>query len=37
MASIKENKKNDKTVSFRFTACLEQDIRGKQIRWYTKL
>lgn len=35
MASIKENKKNGKTVSFRFTACLERDIRGKQIRRYT--
>lgn len=35
MAGIKENKKNGKTVSFRFTACLERDIRGKQIRRYT--
>ena len=35
MASIKENKKNGKTVSFRFTVCLERDIRGKQIRRYT--
>ena len=35
MATIRENKKNGKTVSFRFTVCLERDIRGKQIREYT--
>ena len=35
MATIKENKKNGKTVSYRFTVCLERDIRGKQIREYT--
>lgn len=32
MATVKENKKNGKTISFRFTVCLERDIRGKQIR-----
>lgn len=35
MATIKENKKNGKTVSYRFTVCLERDIWGKQIREYT--
>ena len=35
MATIRENKKNGKTVSYRFTVCLERDIRGKQIRQYT--
>ena len=35
MASIRENKKKGKTVSYRFTACLERDVRGKQIRRYT--
>lgn len=35
MATIKENKKNGKTVSYRFTVCLGRDIRGKQIREYT--
>lgn len=35
MATIKENKRNGKTVSYRFTVCLERDIRGKQIREYT--
>lgn len=35
MAAIRENKKNGKTVSYRFTVCLERDIRGKQIREYT--
>lgn len=34
MANIRENKKNGKTVSYRFTICLERDIRGKQIRQY---
>lgn len=32
MASIRENKKNGKTVSYHFTVCLDRDIRGKQIR-----
>lgn len=35
MASIRENKQNGKTVSFRFTACMERDANGKQIRKYT--
>ena len=32
MATVKENKKNGKTISSRFTVCLERDVRGKQIR-----
>ena len=32
MANIRENKKNGKVISFRFTVCLERDVRGKQIR-----
>ena len=35
MANIRENKKNGKTVSYRFTACMERDVRGKQVRKYT--
>lgn len=35
MANIRENKKNGKTVSYRFTVCLERDARGKQVRKYT--
>ena len=35
MANIRENKKNGKTVSFRFTACLERDAQGRQVRRYT--
>lgn len=35
MASIRENKKNGKTVSYRFTACLERDVHGRQIRRYS--
>ena len=35
MAAIRENKKNGKIVSYRFTTCLERDARGKQIRRYT--
>ena len=35
MATIRENKKNGKTVSFRFIVCLERDTQGKQIRRYT--
>lgn len=35
MANIRENKRNGKTVSFRFTACLERDAQGKQVRRYT--
>ena len=32
MASIKENKKNGKVVSYKFTCCLARDAKGKQIR-----
>lgn len=35
MANIRANQKNRKTVSYRFTACLERDAHGKQIRRYT--
>ena len=35
MANIRENKKNGKTISFRFTVCLERDVRGIQIKKYT--
>ena len=35
MANIRENKRNGKTVSFRFTACLERNAQGKQVRRYT--
>lgn len=35
MANIRENKRNGKVVSYRFTACLERDAQGKQIRRYT--
>ena len=35
MASIRENKRNGKTISYRFTACLERDEQGKQVRQYT--
>ncbi len=35
MAAIRENKKNGKVVSYRFTTCLERDAQGKQIRRYT--
>lgn len=35
MATIRENQKGGKTVSFRFTACLERDTNGKQVRRYT--
>ena len=34
MATIRENRKNGKVVSYRFTACLERDARGKQVRKY---
>ena len=30
MATVKENK-NGKVISFRFTICLERDVRGRQI------
>ena len=35
MANIRENVRNGKTVSYRFTACLGRDSNGKQIRKYT--
>lgn len=35
MANIRENKKNGKIISFRFTVCLERDAEGKQVRRYT--
>jgi len=35
MANIRENTKNGKVVSYRFTACMERDVRGKQVRKYT--
>ena len=35
MAAIRENKKNGKIISYRFTLCLERDAQGKQIRRYT--
>ena len=35
MANIRENQKNGKTVSYRFTACMERDANGKQVRKYT--
>ena len=35
MANIRENKKNGKIISYRFTACLERDAQGKQVRKYT--
>lgn len=34
MASIREKKKDGKIISYRFTACLERDSRGKQVRRY---
>lgn len=34
MAAIRENKKNGKVISYRFTACMERDARGKQMRKY---
>lgn len=35
MASIRENKKNGKVISYRFISCLGRDENGKQIRKYT--
>lgn len=32
MANIRENKRNGKVVSYRFTVCLDRDSLGKQIR-----
>jgi len=34
MANIRENKKNGKTISYRFTVCLGRNAQGKQIRRY---
>ena len=31
MANIRENTKNGKVVSYRFTVCLERDTQGKQL------
>ena len=31
MATVKENKKNGKVISYRFTICLERNVRGRQI------
>ena len=35
MASIKENKKGSKILSYQFTVCLGRDVQGKQIRRYS--
>ena len=35
MANIRENKKNGKVISYHFTACMERDAQGKQVRKYT--
>lgn len=35
MASIKEYRKDSKSISFYFTTCLGRDSQGKQIRHYT--
>lgn len=34
MATIQENRKNGKLVSYKFTACVGRDANGKQIRYY---
>jgi integrase len=34
MSAIKENKKNGKIISYKFTVCLERDTNGKQMRRY---
>jgi len=34
MANVRENKRNGKVISYRFTACLERDAQGKQVRRY---
>ena len=33
MATIQENRKNGKLVSYKFTACVGRDANGKQIRY----
>lgn len=35
MATIRENQKNGKIISYRFTVCLERDTSGMQVRRYT--
>ena len=35
MANIRENEKDSKIVSYRFTVCLERDVNNKQVRRYT--
>lgn len=35
MANIRENQKNGKVISYRFTAYIGRDVNGKQIRKYT--
>lgn len=35
MATIRENQKDGKIISFRFISCLERDANGKQVRRYT--
>ena len=32
MANIRENRKNNKIISYRFAVCLERDAQGKQVR-----
>ena len=32
MANIRENEKDGKIVSYRFTVCLERDVNNKQVR-----
>lgn len=34
MATIREKKKNNKTIYYKFTCCLGRDLKGKQIRRY---
>lgn len=34
MASIREKKRNNRTLSYQFTCCLGRDARGQQIRRY---
>ena len=35
MANIRENKRDGKLISYRFTVCLGRDANNKQIRRYT--
>ena len=34
MASIRANRKKGKIISYRFTACIERDATGRQVRKY---